>query len=38
MAPEVFNNNYTLKAESWSLGVIMYALLTGKFPYPGENQ
>lgn len=37
LAPEVINNLYDEKCDIWSLGIIMYILLTGKAPYPGKN-
>ena len=40
MAPEIFENNgkgYSFKVDIWSVGVIMYQLLTGKLPFNGEN-
>lgn len=37
-APEVIQNNYNEKCDIWSCGVIMYALLTGKFPFNGHSQ
>ena len=39
MAPEVINSdNYDSKVDIWSLGVIMYILLTGKVPFPGQSK
>ena len=32
-APEVLFGNYTSKSDLWSLGVIIYLLLTSRFPY-----
>ncbi|OMJ78520.1 hypothetical protein SteCoe_21623 [Stentor coeruleus] len=37
MAPEVLEGNYNEKADCWSLGIIMYLLLTKSFPYTGKN-
>lgn len=40
MAPEILNKNenYNEKCDIWSLGVIIYKLLFGKYPfYPKEN-
>ena len=38
MAPEVLKGMpYGLKADIWSIGVVFYQLLTGKYPYSGPN-
>ena len=38
MAPEIFNEKkYNEKADMWSLGIVMYILLTGKAPYFGNE-
>ena len=40
MAPEMFENNgkgYSFEVDIWSVGIIMYQLLTGKLPFNGEN-
>lgn len=37
MAPEVFNESYGLECDMWSLGVILYILLTGHMPFGGNN-
>lgn len=33
MAPEVIGQQYDEKADVWSAGIMMYQLLTGKFPF-----
>ena len=41
MAPEMFENNgkgYSFEVDIWSVGIIMYQLLTGKLPFNGENK
>ena len=37
LAPEVFAGAYDEKCDVWSLGIIMYILITGKPPYPGRD-
>jgi calcium-dependent protein kinase len=37
MAPEVFDRSYTEKADMWSLGVIVYSLLTGRSLFSGTD-
>ena len=38
MAPEVIGHNYNERCDLWSLGVIMYVLLKGKFPFGGKEK
>jgi calcium-dependent protein kinase len=37
IAPEVFEQKYTYKCDLWSMGVVTYILLSGKVPFPGDN-
>jgi calcium-dependent protein kinase len=37
-APEVIENNYDEKSDIWSLGIIMYILITGKMPFDGHSE
>jgi serine/threonine protein kinase len=38
MAPEVIEGKpYSYPCDMWSLGVIMYVMLSGRFPFEGKN-
>lgn len=38
MAPEVFlDQPVDLKADIWSLGIILYALICSRFPFPSKT-
>lgn len=37
MAPEIWEGNaYNEKVDIWSMGVVMYFLLSGKHPFDGD--
>mmetsp|Transcript_23328 Transcript_23328/g.23070 ORF Transcript_23328/g.23070 Transcript_23328/m.23070 type:complete len:313 (+) Transcript_23328:168-1106(+) len=37
IAPEVLSRNYSYEVDCWSLGVIMYVMLSGTPPFNGRN-
>ena len=38
VAPEVIHCQYNEKCDIWSIGVIMYSLLSGFLPFNGKNE
>lgn len=38
MSPEVLSMRYNHKYDIWSLGVILFVLLSGSFPFTGKNK
>jgi calcium-dependent protein kinase len=37
VAPEIYSAQYTLKCDIWAVGVAMYILLTGEYPFEAET-
>lgn len=38
MAPEMLQGCYTVETDTWSIGVILYVMMTGVQPFQGQNQ
>ena len=38
MAPEMLEGSYTFETDIWSIGVILYVMMTGVQPFLGRNQ
>lgn len=38
MAPEVNKGKYGIKCDVWSLGIMLYVMLTGSFPFKGDTE
>ena len=37
MAPEIIHGNFCYKTDVWSVGVILFVMLTGHFPFSGKT-
>lgn len=37
IAPEVLEGSYSEKCDIWSVGIVLYILLSGKPPFTGAN-
>jgi serine/threonine protein kinase len=37
MAPEVIRGEYTEKVDMWGIGVVIYAMISGKVPFNGNS-
>ena len=37
LAPEIIEGKYSEQVDMWSLGVILYVMLSGKVPFPGGS-
>jgi len=38
LAPEMYTKEYTIKCDIWAVGVAMYILLAGEYPFDGDDE
>ena len=38
ISPDVLNGKYGKECDIWSLGIVLYMILTGKYPFDGNNR
>jgi calcium-dependent protein kinase len=37
VAPEIFTEKYNIKVDIWALGVMLYIMIVGKYPFTGST-
>ena len=37
VSPEVLNGKYFISCDMWAMGVMMYAMLAGRYPFEGDD-